>query len=148
VALDYSKTAENLVNPPEVKALLDTFHQKQAELDAIRAEIPAELLSKIDAIYQELGDLNTAIRDAIEQYGSYQDVEKGHYAVKYRRVSKCFENPEAFKARYPSYAPAVIVETIDPTKVQGLIKGNLLAEEELKEAGILVEQISFAFVIK
>ena len=80
-------------------------------------------------------------------YGSYQDLDKGWYAVKQRKVSKSY-NAEAFEKTYPQFAPAVIIKTVDTTKLNGLIKGGLLAEDDLVDVHIIKESESFAYIIK
>ena len=45
--MDYSKSAEKLVNPPEVKVLLDKMHEAGINEEAIIGEVVAEPKGRI-----------------------------------------------------------------------------------------------------
>jgi len=145
---DYSESAENLVNPPEVKELLDKLHQAQAtiaELDSllIENETYKALKAETDLVSNVMGK----IKEAIEAHGSYQDLEAGEYAVKYRRISKSY-NAEKFAEFFPNYAPAVIIQVVNEAALEGLVKGKLITEEELKNTEVTQEKIGYAFYIR
>ena len=148
---DYSASAVKMVNSKVVADLMETLHVLRADYDeAIKtrnASIPVELQTKVIETEAAVNGMADTIKSAIEQYGSYQDLDKGWYAVKQRKVSKSYDAPN-FKLAYPQYAPAVIIETVDTTKLNGLIKGGLLTEDYLKTLDIIKESESFAYIIK
>lgn len=143
---DYSKTAECLCNPATVKKLLDALHKRQQTLFVIREHLPPKVMRAIAHQEEKIAELNKEIREAVEQHGSYQDIEAGEYAVKYRRIHKEF-NAGTFAEKFPEY-PTAIKKAVDVSKLQGLIRGGLITEDELKVKGILTEEQTFAFYIK
>lgn len=151
-APDYSQSAENLCNPEGVKELLDKLHGEQQNLNVLNARLKAtnsELMELIFNTEQVIGFCQTEIRKAVEAQGSYQDIEAGDYAVKYRRMHKDY-HVEPFKQFYPKYVSAVVEETINVKALEGLIKGGLISEDNLKhpEVGVITEAPQFAFFIR
>lgn len=148
---DYSASAVNLCNPPELQELLARLYEAQGNAneikDRIDAAIPPELLKASEQVRDTISALNTEIRAVIEKYGSYQDVINGAYAIKQRKVSRTY-NAQPFETNYPQFAPAVIIKAVDTTKLNGLIKGGLLTEEQLRQTGVLTETESYAYIIK
>jgi len=145
---DYSNSAESLINPPEIGEKLKELYQAQQDV-----KLQEELLREI-ATYQHLktseqkvADLTAQIKDMIDAQGSYQDLEQGYYAVKYRRVSKAYE-AEPFIKAYPQFVPAVIINSVNTQALQGLIKGGLITEEDLKRNLVQKESINYAYVVK
>ncbi len=148
---DYSASVVNLCNPAKLAELLAHLYEAQGNAndikDRIDATIPPELLKASAQIQDTISALNAEIRAAIEKYGSYQDVINGAYALKQRRVSKTY-NAQPFETNYPQFAPAVIIKAVDTTKLNGLVKGGLLTEEQLRQTGVLTETESFAYIIR
>jgi len=147
---DYSNSAEKLINPPEVKALLDKLHNEQGVMTSLEAELQVHCAEIVEAIAKSgvtITELQKQIKAAVETHGSYQNVEAGEYAVKYRRMSKSY-HVEPFKKIYEKYAPAVIEETINVKALEGLVKGGLISEENLKANGTITETPTFAFFIR
>lgn len=149
--IDYSKSAVNLTNPPELKdfllaqkSRLSALAQLQEKIDAC---IPRELKAEFERVQNEIAVEDKGIRGYIDTFGSYQDVEAGMYAVKQKKVSVSYD-PQVFRAQYPDYAPAVIKETVDTAKLTGLIKGGLLTPEDLEKKGVSMKSESFAYIIK
>ncbi|GAH85494.1 unnamed protein product [marine sediment metagenome] len=148
-APDYTNSAENLVNPPEVKKLLDMLHLKQETIDRLRTKIPVQLQNNIAEAEESIQRAKRQLMDAVEEYGSFQDIENNEYAVRYRRMSKSY-NVEPFKQFYPKYVSAVVEETINVKALEGLIKGGLISEDNLKhpEVGVITETPQYAFFIR
>lgn len=147
---DYSETAENLCNPPEVKMLLDDIHQKQTHLDSLEKQLMAQnedLANSIELTKREVSDLTKELKEAISQYGSFQDIESGIYAVKYRIVHKEY-HAEPFEKHFEQFAPAVIKKAVDREVLKPLVKGGAIKEETLKELGILTERVNHGFFIR
>ena len=160
---DYSASAVKMVNPPEIQSMLETYHltanrvkELQTKIDAL---IPQNLKDELNAEVLMMGAEVDSIKDVINQLGSYQDLDKGWYAVKQRKVSKSY-NAEAFEKTYPQYAPAIIIKAVDTTKLNGLLKGGLITEQDLRKRmpafaedtvgndPIMHESESFAYIIK
>jgi hypothetical protein len=147
----YEATAVNLKNAEQLKTDLEIYHdinEAIAKLGAeINAAIPQDLKDQLTVLEAHLKTSNDQIRADIDIYGSYQDVEKGWYAVKQRAVSKSYD-PEVFEKVYPQFAPAIIIKCVDSVKLNGLIKGGLVTEADLKEKSVIRETESFKVIIK
>ena len=151
-APDYTASAENLCNPPEVFELLNKLHEEQKHLELQQELLRSqneELCKQIATTSQIIAELEKDIKQAVETYGSFQDIDLKLYAVKYRRMSKSYDVGQ-FKRlfKYEKYVPAVVIETINEKALQGLIKGGLINEEELKRDEVITETPSFAFYIR
>jgi len=149
-APDYSESAENLCNPSEVYELLVRLHGEQVSLEGQREKLRAEnenLIAQIELTEQVIAGLQKDIREAIETYGSFQDTELGYYGIKYRRMIKSY-HAEAFNTYFSKFASAVVEETINVKALEGLIKGKLIDETELKQRNVITEETQFAFVIR
>jgi hypothetical protein len=149
--IDYSASAVNLKNPPEVEKLLIHHRKLLADLTQLGAEIathiPAHLTAELESTNRDLQESSKAIHEAIDTFGSYQHLESGAYAIKQRKVSKSYK-AEPFEKTYPQYAPAVIVKAVDVAKLTGLIKGGLLDEARLEADGVLTISETYAYVIR
>ena len=146
---DFSESAKNLCNPPEVKVLLEKLSTEQHELDVLKWELESntELVEKIATQSGKVADLQVAIRETVEEHGSYQDLEAERYAVKYARKTEWY-NLEPFKTQFPKFVGLCIRETIDVTALKGQIKGKLITIKELEDAGVLDYTINYAFYVR
>ena len=148
---DYSASAVNLTNPVNALQCLAKLHSFRTALDEtltdIENSVPAELKKRRDGLEMDILDIMANIKVVIDNQGSYQDTEKGLYALKQRKVSKSY-NAENFEDAFPQYAPAVIKKAVDTTKLAGLIKGGLVSEDDLRKNIVLEETESFAYIIK
>src|SRR3990167_5132663 len=92
---DYSASAVMLTNPPQLGGLLKGLHCEQTAFDTLNKEvdacIPQGLKDNIAKVQKEIDISMKAIKSAIDLYGSYQDVDKGEYAVKQKRESINFK---------------------------------------------------------
>ncbi len=148
---DYSASAVKLCNPPEVKELLLAQKNRMVNLSKLQEKIdnyiPPELKAELEQVQHEIEIEDKSLRGYIDTFGSYQDVEAGMYAVKQCKKSANYE-AEALKKLYPQFSTAVIVETVNKTAIEGLIKGGLLYKARLESEGVLVISESFAYVVK
>lgn len=147
---DYSASAVNLCNPPEVKDLLFGQLQRLVSLEDMRMRadsyIPAELKAEIAKLEAEIVAEDKGIRGYIDTFGSFQDIEAGHYAVKQRRESITYQ-PTLVRRNLPeNVAAMVIVETVDTKKIDGMVKGGFITTEDAKKCGEVKEM--FAYIIK
>ena len=148
---DYSASAVKMVNPPEIKILLGELQKLKADMlilnEQVDALIPQELRDRIEICQKWIIEKELDIRLAVDMFGSYQDLEQGQYAIKQRKISKSYD-AQKFEAIYPQYSPAVIIKAVDTTKLNGLIKGGLITNDELILHAITKETESFAYIIK
>jgi len=146
---DYSASAVNLTNDPDVAAFYFQLKQAMAGLDAantaIEASVPESLLSERTKLEGEVERLQRELRLAIDAKGSFQDVPVGYYALKQRKVSVTY-SPQGVRDAMPDFAKAVIEETVNKAKVEGLLKGGLISQAQVDKASSKTE--SFAYIIK
>tara|TARA_Y100000310_G_scaffold244405_1_gene249157 strand:- start:1844 stop:2341 length:498 start_codon:yes stop_codon:yes gene_type:complete len=147
---DYSKSALDLKNSLEVRGLLIAYGKAQAArdaatdtLDAIMEKLPeAAALTKATAA---MGTAHKAVKAAVDAKGGLQDIEGGYYALKQRRESVSYSVAKV-RELAPDYAKGVIVEQVDPRKLNGLHKGGLVSDAELK-AMTIITPIAPAYII-
>ena len=156
---DYTASAVNLTNPTSVSSLLAKLRLSEEGLNTTMEIVSRVLEIHAPDLADQQREYETAIaqtmlelRSAIETDGSYQNIEGGIYGVKQRKAAKEY-HAGPFEARYPQFTPAVIVKAVNVQALNGLIKGGLLTEDELKQSTalhnpIITEKESFAFVIK
>jgi hypothetical protein len=148
---DYSASAVMLTNPPQVMDLLTKHHRLGDEIEKIQLEIddaiPRALLDKREGIQKELSETDKSLRQAIDEFGSYQNLDYGEYAVKQRRLTKQY-NATLFETFFPEYATAVLKKTVDTVKLGGLVKGGLVSEEGMRRAQVMTEVETIAYIIK
>lgn len=143
---DYTKTAVNLCNPPEIKTLLTDLSKLKHLEAAQEAELrKTQLYAELAGNKDHITALEHAIRTAINAHGSYQDLGTGDYAIKQRRLSITYI-PGRIREFLRDYADAVIEEVVNKKKLEGLHKGGLVSQGDLDRCGESTE--SFAFIIK
>ncbi len=149
--IDYSVSAVNLTNPPEIKTRLSNYRDSIQAYEKLKIEaeshIPEYLRARIKNSEADLATEFKALRETIDLLGSYQDLEGGNYAVKQRKVSVSYDAGR-FEYVYPQFAPAIIVKTVDTAKLKGLIKGGLITEDALAAGDISRTTESYAYIIK
>ncbi len=148
---DYSNSAVNLNNNDTVRDLIARYISATNNVittqEIIDEHIPAQLRLELATFQKDVQALYSELTLAIDTHGSYQDLGRGAYGIKQRKVSKSY-NPHLFEEYFPEFAPAIIIKAIDTVKLNGLIKGGLVSEDGLKRASILEEKESFAYVIR
>jgi len=149
---DYSTSAVELCNPPKVKELLDKLHAQQAVKDDVMEKLKAqsaELMAKMQEIDKAIVDTIANVKSTVDALGSYQDIEAGDYAIKQERKTKQY-HVDKFKAysQFEPYAPAVIQESINVKALEGLVKGTLIAAEDLRNTGVITESVSFSYIVR
>lgn len=144
---DYSASAVHLCNPPELKKVLEErrdFISHIANLKALLEAYPE--WAELRKAEQRLADHDQYIREAINQFGSYQDVDKGWYALKQRKESITY-TPELVKIILePKLASLVIVESVDSKALNSLVKGGLVSPEQIQQCGEVKE--SYAYIVR
>ncbi len=137
---DYSKSALDLKNPLEVRDLLMAYLKVQAARDiaTITLDNLLEKLPEHIALIKTAKIMDTAykaVKEAIDRCGSLQDIEEGLYALKQGKVSTSYSVAKV-RDLAPDYAKGVIVEEVDARKLNGLHKGGLITDAQLKEMTI------------
>lgn len=148
---DFTDSAVQLCNPVEVKELLEKLSPEQDALKALEDELKAsntKLVEKIATQSGKVADLQQVIRGAIDQHGSYQDLENERYGVKYERKTPVYDNIVSFKKNFAKFAELCIKETIDVNALRGQIKGKLITEKQLEDAGVLLYELSTSFYVR
>lgn len=155
--MDYSNSAVNLTNSTKLDIdleVLDRYQKEKATIEeSIQSLIPQDLKDTLLNTERCIDEITRIIKEGIESSGSYQNLEKGWYAVKQRKVSKSYD-AFAFEERYPQFAPAIIIKAVDTAKLTGLIKGGLISEADLKKESpggfpaVITEKESFSYIIK
>uniref|UniRef100_A0A6M3LR20 Uncharacterized protein n=1 Tax=viral metagenome TaxID=1070528 RepID=A0A6M3LR20_9ZZZZ len=147
---DYSASAVNLTNHPVV---MDLETKYRGELKAIEDlnqrisnAIPQALKDQAIALEKGHQETDKTLRKAIDEYGSYQHVEYGFYAVKQRRESIIYK-PELVRQYAPSkVASFVLIESVDSKALDALVKAGQIAPDVARQCGEAKE--SFAYIIK
>ncbi len=146
---DYSETAVNLINPPDLKVKLTELSKQKAMLLVYEEELKDnDSWKSLKETEQSISDTQAQIRAMIDALGSYQDLKAGHYAVKQRRATKEYHADKFVGKNYDQYRQAVVAEAINVQALNGLIKGKLLDEADLKQYGVITEKETFAIIIK
>ena len=144
---NYETSAVNLCNPPEVEQKLQELHIAQERVKLLENALKEnENYKEMKCCEQIASDITTHIKVLIDTLGSYQNSDVG-YAVKQLKKTKLY-SASNFESCFPQYAEAVLVKSINVPVLEGLIKGNLLNEDELRRAHIIEDKESFAYIIK
>ena len=147
---DFTESAENLCNPEPVKALLEKLSKAQASQNKIQEELRASntvLVEKLEKHTAVVTGLQAKIREAVEEHGSYQDLDGERYAVKYARKTEGY-NLEPFKSQFPKFVELCVRESIDVTALRAQIRGKLVTAKQLEDAGVLEYTTSYAFYVR
>jgi hypothetical protein len=144
---DYTASAVNLVNPPEIGPKLMELQDIQARWSTLDANLQA--MPEYQELQEQAAKL-AAIRDEVKQlidtFGSYQNIESGFYAVKQRKESMVYQALKA-RANLPvKLAELVIIESVDAKALDGLVKGGLVTPEQARKCGEVKE--TFAYIIR
>lgn len=147
---DYSASAVMLTNPPQVMDLLAKFKKETSSLGIISEEIdkaiPKELKDQRDILEKWHIETADALRKAIDEFGSFQDVDEGWYAVKQKRESVNYK-PELVRQHAPAkVASFVLIESVDSKSLDALVKAGQLTPEQARQCGEVKE--TFAYIIK
>jgi hypothetical protein len=145
---DYSASAVMLGDHEPVKIALSLYKGTEVKLEECKKRLEATPEYKeLSRIAVQLAEVKVEVREVIDDCGSYQDLENGIYAVKQRRESKTYL-AEPFAKNYEKFAPVVIEQAINVKALEGLIKGKLITEDELKDNGVIKVSESFVYIIK
>jgi len=146
--IDYSKSAVNLENSLDHIPALTNLAGITKLLEIKRAELATmaigQEIAKLEAEFERVRD---EIKRNIDQFGSYQDIEKGIYAVKQRRVKPIY-SPDLLRQHVPDIAEEAIHEIVDDEMLDKLRKEKLITAKQLEQCVEREKELSFAFIIK
>jgi hypothetical protein len=155
--MDYAKSAVNLQSSPIIKEKLEQLKAIQEQIGEYRRQmeelIPADLKAAGLSETEKFFNLQSQIKALIETEGSYQDLENNLYAIKQKKVTKSYDTTSQFavsrfKDCFPKFANAVIVRSLDTQTLSGLVRGELINEDDLQKVGILIETPSYTYIVK
>ncbi len=147
---DFTESAVKLCNPEPVKVLLEKLSTAQSLVNSLSEELDAKngpLVKKITKQNETIASLQLEIREAVEEHGSYQDLDGERYAIKYARKTEGY-NLEPFKTQFPKFVELCVKETLDVRALKGQIKGKLITEQELIDASVLEYSETYAFYVR
>lgn len=144
---DYSNSAVDLNNPPEVKAELNVFYQLQSEQAEIQVMLEKnELFIELQEVSKKLVEQRVKVVEAIDKFGSYQDIENGAYAIKQRKESIDYK-PELVRQYAPSrVASFVLIESVDKKAMEAMVKTKQMTPEQARNCGEIQE--AYAYIVK
>ncbi len=146
---DYTASAVKLINPPEVKGLLDEWvaakKLSDKAVDALataRAAIPAipEEAKAMKAL-AKISDLRAMLEGAVKEFGGYQDTEAGLYALQQVRPQVRYD-PELVKEHIGKYADKILAQ-VDTGVLKGLLRGKLITQEQVDACAETKESLRF-----
>ena len=147
---DYSQSAVNLTNSIQVVVTLRAIRGLTSQIAELKATIenliPQELKDSRASLQMQLDAATQGIYKDIDAYGSYQDQEKGEYALKQRRESILYK-PALVRCYAPSrVASFVIIESVDSKAMEAMAKAGQIDPETAKKCGEVKE--TFAYIIR
>ena len=147
---NYESSAVMLTNPPQVMDLLTKYHRLGNEIERIQGEIdrgiPHILLDKREAVQKELSETDKSLRQAIDEFGSYQNTDSGEYALKQKRESITYRADLARQYLESKALNMVLVESVNAKALDGLVKGGIVTPEQARACGTIEEK--FAYIIR
>ncbi len=146
---DYTASAVQLTNPPEVKGLLDEWLAAVKVRDEVRYQYEKELEAL--PLYGKDREARALVDEArknlevtIKEFGGYQDMEQGLYALQQVRRTLIYD-PELVLRHIPEYADKILGQ-VDIDVLKGLLTGKLITQEQVERCSTAKE--SFRFVIE
>ena len=145
---DYTNSAVKLCNPDQVRDLTVEKRRLENLVAACQEKLKTnKAYLQLQDHERALGEIAGKIKKAIDDFGSFQDIEAGVYALKYKRISKVY-HVDPFKEHYAKYATAVVEETINAKALEGIIKGGLIEEADLKMHKVITEDVGYAYYVR
>ena len=149
VAKNFEASAVNLCNPPEIGDKLKELHIAQEQAKLFEAALAEEDNFKEMKRFEQMAvDLTAQIKGMVDTQGSWQNLEDETYAVKYERKTPVYGNLPSFKKNFPKFVELCVKEAIDVNALKGQIKGRLITEKQLEDAGVLLYEIGTAFYVR
>jgi hypothetical protein len=142
---DYKESAY-ITNIPEVGLMLKARRELVEDMNALN-EIISDTpeVKRLMKLRKELDDTDADIKKTVEKVGGYQDTNTGDYALKQKRVSVSYDVAKT-KQILVNFAQAVVEETVNAKKVEGLLKGGLIDQQAVDQ--ISIKTTTEAWIIK
>ena len=145
---DYVKTILNQTNSDEVKSALHVFYQLNLDLESAREKLQCRTeYQEFIVLQEQIADQTKKIKETIDQYGSYMDVENGVYGLKHT-MSKAEYHAQPMLDKFPKEANIAVEQMINVDALKGLIKGKILNQDELEAEGVITYKISERYLIQ
>lgn len=150
---DYTASGVKLVNPPEVKALLDEWlvlkkaydeaHEVLMKIRAEQSETPEEI--RASEAWTLLCNIAESLKQVVTEFGGYQDVEAGQYSLYQTRTQVSYD-PEKVKELIPTYADKILIG-VDNNVLKGLLRGKLVTQEQVEDCAIRKDSQRFVLEV-
>jgi hypothetical protein len=144
---DYSKSAKNLCNPPELEGYLMALrglNEEKARYELALSE--TDLAKQIDFYSKQIDSIKAAIKELVRDSGSYQDLDAGLYAIQQIKRTVTYM-PSKVKEFLPDYKDAIVKEFADGEVIAGLLKAKLI-DPKKAELCEKVTESEDTFIIK
>ncbi|MET0038795.1 hypothetical protein [Dehalococcoides mccartyi] len=145
---DYSASAVNLTNSANLRELLFL----RGDICSAIAELECVIRQKCEREYEvlasakgQLAEVDARIKLTIDSEGSFQDIEKGLYAIKMERKSIKY-SPELIEHYCPEYGCAVIERHVNTERLQKLSTAGLIPPDIMQKI-IGDIKTTYAFII-
>lgn len=145
---DFAVSAENLCNPPALGDKLEELNKLKEEISQYEAAL--ETIPTYNLLLSKSADVQrvtTEIKAMIDELGSYQDIHIQRYAVKYRSIHKEY-HADKLKANFPKFVELCIIDSVNIPALEGQIKGKLITEEELANAGVITYNTRYSYYVR
>ena len=143
---DYSGSAVKLTNTPEVKGLLDEWvaarkvdYKAEVVYEEARLKLPE--MQKARKSHALLDKARKNLEEAVKEFGGYQDIEQGLYALQQVRKSVTLDAKKV-KAAIPDWTDKILTE-INVEVLKGLLRGKLITQEQVDACATVKESLRF-----
>ena len=143
---DFTLSAVNLTNSQELGDMLLVRRQKSGDVKEMEDILHmTDEWKALEAIVADVDELDAQIREAIDRLGGFQSIEDGLYGLRQRRVSLTYV-AKLVRTILPNFAEALIEEVVNKKKMEGLLKGDLVTQEQAEACADRDETL--AYIIK
>ncbi len=135
---DYTASAENLTNYPQVLKCLESLSiADKVAREAFQEATNTDAYKRYERLKTDADTQRDYVTELIKNRGGYQDVERGIYGLVQLRRSYDYKIDLVKTNLEPKIAQMCIIETVDKKAVEGLVKGGFITPEQ--DASIKVE---------
>lgn len=145
---DFTASAESITNTDEVRTALLLYYQLRVEEEQLLELVKGtELYKEYLKIQRKGAKQIEKLHKVIDEFGGYQDVETGNYALRQRRFTTVFI-PEMVKQHLPpDLVSAVLAIVVDIKRIEQFVKGGVITPEQVGEISVRKE-IEPHYIIK
>lgn len=140
---DYTESAVNLNNSPELKDMLLVLRQKRKDIEGLESVLHEtaewKLIEELEAAFFELND---QIKKTIDRLGGFQSIDEGLYGLRQRRLSLSYI-PKLVRTILPKLAEALIEEVVNKKVMDGMLKGGVVSQEQSEACAERTEVLAY-----